>query len=218
MGAVNAMQAAGPERDMRIPDESLEDFMTGMTVAPKPADPPPSLKPVRFSGKVELLKPAVPSEIAERALAVISPFVAPGPLTRTHRPSGFYRSLGVVGTVAIIALVLASSIFIGTYRSDVEPATTPSNVGLDQQPEGILTSPDEPDLSGPSTPASSPLVSDEPRAVRSVRKRSPVRVLRAGYRPRRAVRAHKIIVTNFVPTTLVIYPENGEIKTRIEPQ
>jgi len=26
------------------------------------------------------------------------------------------------------------------------------------------------------------------------------------------------MVTGFVPTTLVIYAENGEIKTRIEPQ
>jgi len=26
------------------------------------------------------------------------------------------------------------------------------------------------------------------------------------------------MVADFVPTTLIIYPENGEIKTRIEPQ
>jgi hypothetical protein len=46
------------------------------------------------------------------------------------------------------------------------------------------------------------------------------RVFQSVYRPRRfvALPRPRLIVSNFVPTTLIIYIDNGEIKTRIEPQ
>jgi hypothetical protein len=42
--------------------------------------------------------------------------------------------------------------------------------------------------------------------------------IRAYYRPRQLARTSRIVMSSFVPTTLIIYIENGEIKTRIEPQ
>jgi hypothetical protein len=204
---------------MQIPKESLEDFMTGMPVDPKPAEPPPGPRPVSFSGQVELLKPIEFSEdLVKSPVEILVPLVPSRPAARTHWFSGFYRSLAVAGSFAIIALVLASGIFFGTYRPAAEPATSPGDLGLDQQPEGILTTPDNPDLTGPTAPTSLLLISDEPRALPHVRRPGSARVLRAAYHPRRVVRPHQMMVTGFVPTTLVIYAENGEIKTRIEPQ
>jgi hypothetical protein len=42
--------------------------------------------------------------------------------------------------------------------------------------------------------------------------------LRAYYRPRQLARTSHLVMSSFVPTTLIIYIENGEIKTRIERQ
>jgi hypothetical protein len=44
------------------------------------------------------------------------------------------------------------------------------------------------------------------------------RTLIAAFRPQRVARKPRLVRTDFVPTKLVIYAEDGEIKTRIEPQ
>ena len=202
---------------MRIPDENLDDFTTNITTA-KPAAPPP-VRSLHFSGKVEVLKPVVsPEVLAEPEAATGSTFLSPSP--DTHRLSVSYRSLAFAGGLAIIALILASGIFFAIYRPPVEPAVSQSDPGPEQQPEGILTPREEPDLTDRLIATSLPPISNTPRAVRSVIRRVPARprVRRAVYRPRNVVRPPQTTETGFVPTTLVIYLEKGEVKTRIEPQ
>ena len=209
-----------------MPYDSLDDFVSGIA-APKAAELP-AMRWLRFTGEFEVLKPLVNSEdFAEHVAAINDTSDLPTPGAPWF--SGFRRSLPLVGSFAMVVLILALGIVIGTYRPSPEPAGSGSDVAVDQQSEDTLANPDQQpgdilglasNLSIPSTPASSPSVSDEPNAVRSViRPGSPgPRVLRAAYRPRRTTRRPQITITDFVPTTLIIYAENGEIKTRIEPQ
>jgi|GEM_PF-2061004 len=211
---------------MRMPYDSLDDFVSGIA-APKAAELP-AMRWLRFTGEFEVLKPLVNSEeFAEHLAAINVTSVSPTPEVPWFL--GFRRSLPLVGSFAMVVLILASGIFIGTYRPSAESVDKQSDVAVDQQSEDTLANPDQQpgdilglvsNLSIPSTPAGSPSVSDEPHAVRSViRPGSPgPRVLRAVYRSRRITRRPQITMTDFVPTTLIIYAENGEIKTRIEPQ
>ena len=48
--------------------------------------------------------------------------------------------------------------------------------------------------------------------------RSRPSTIAAVYQARPHLRRPGLVMSNFVPTTLIIYPENGVIKTRIEPQ
>ena len=210
---------------MRMPYDSLDDFKSATAAAPK-ATELPALRWLRFTGEFEVLKPLVSSEEFAEHLAAINAMAVP-PTERVPWFSGFRRSLPLVGSFAMVALILALGIFIGTYRPPVESVDRQSDIAVDQQSENNPANPDQQpgdilglasNLSIPSDPASSP--SDEPRVVRSVIRpgipRS--RVLSSVFRPRRITRRPQIMMTDFVPTTLIIYAENGEIKTRIEPQ
>jgi hypothetical protein len=69
------------------------------------------------------------------------------------------------------------------------------------------------------TTEGSPLTNNKVRTGRSTVKPKTRKARElVAYRPRRQLRRPQHVVTSFVPTTLVIYAENGEIKTRIEPQ
>src|SRR5678815_4075266 len=101
---------------MRIPDEKLDDYSSGMAAANKQAAPP-RVRSLHFTGEVEVLKPVVSREVlTEPEAAVDSTFVPPAPSLDTHRLSVSYRSLAVAGALVIIALILASGIFIGIYN------------------------------------------------------------------------------------------------------
>ena len=139
------------------------------------------------------------------------------------RISWYHRSLIFGGgAVATIVLVFLSAVFIAVN----EPSYEASIVGVDTPDYAAGASADDPSLapaeettvSETLTSAIAALVSGELRAVRAVvkSKRSLPRVIRATSIPRRDPRPARQ-VTEFVPTTLIIYPENGEIKTRIEP-
>ena len=209
-----------------MPYDSLDDFASGSAAAPKAAELP-AMRWLRFTGEFEMLKPLVNSEdFAEHVAANNDTSDLPTPGVPWF--SGFRRSLPLAGSFAMVVLILALGIFIGTYRPSAESVDKQSDVAVDQRSEDTLANPDqqpgdilglESNLSIPSTPASSPSVSDGPRAVRSVIRPDSLdpRVFRGIYRARR-IRRPQITMTDFVPTTLIIYAENGEIKTRIEPQ
>lgn len=195
---------------MRRPNESLDDF-TNISANPKPAARPP-LKLLRPSGRHEVLKPIARSQ----DLAKRSRFVRLAPLPGGPRFSWYHRSVAFSGALAVFALILG--IFAGIYAPP-EPAGSRSDLVLDRQHEGI-SAPNEPDTSA-SLPAATGLsVPYRLYAVRAALRRRPARprVLRSAYRPRQFSRPSHLVVSEFVPTTLIIYIENGEVKTRIEPQ
>ena len=204
---------------MRKPEESLEDFTVKAIAIEKAAAPAP-VGSLRFTGDVEVLKPLASREgRANPDPAAGDKFVRPVP----NRPSWFGRSLALGGGLAVIALIFLSAVFIGSYDPPAEPsvgpvdtAGNPSDAATDHRPQRTERPLKSDIFAGQnSTPASGEL-----RPLRSIAKprleRPPVQV--AAYRPRRQPRRPRLVVTRFVPTTLVIYAENGEIKTRIEPR
>lgn len=199
---------------MRVPEENLDDF-TNIDATRKPAEPPP-VRSLRLSGRFEALKPLARStDRAERSSATGSRSVRPAPSPGANRLSWYHRSVAFNVGIAVIALIVG---IIASIYTPPEPAGFQSDLVMDRQSEEMLASANEPDTSAflPSTTASGSY--DKPYAVRStVRQRLP-RPLRAYYRPRQLARTSHLVMSSFVPTTLIIYIENGEIKTRIEPQ
>lgn len=127
----------------------------------------------------------------------------------------------------MIALILVSAIVIGVYEPPAETASgpigsagDPSDLAADQQVYDKLTPPSKEIIPDVFTMTSSTAVPEELNGVRSIarRRRDRKRVQLAAYRPQRRPRRPHPVLTKFVPTTLVIYAVNGEIKTRIEPQ
>lgn len=199
---------------MQKPQESLDDFLR--PIEPQPAAPPSNVS-LRPTGEVEILSPLpFDQPPARTANPLLLQRGAP-------RISWYHRSLIFGGgAVATIVLVFLSAVFIAVN----EPSYEASIVGVDTPDYAAGASADDPSLapaeetavSEALTSAIAALVSGELRAVRAVvkSKRSLPRVIRAASIPRRDPRPARQ-VTEFVPTTLIIYPENGEIKTRIEP-
>jgi hypothetical protein len=213
---------------MRTPNDSLDDFKT---IDAKPEPEPPALVTVQRTGEVEVLKP----------LASWEDFAKTKTARREtargwHRLTAFHRSLATAGAVALIALAIGGGVYIRNYRSHVGSAQIPAdNVVIsnssatNQRSANALPSVEEPLTSDlfPSEDSPSASDDDEANVVRSVAKRRHVarrHVLRAAYRPllrpfrpRFGLPRPQFWVSNFAPTTLIIYVENGVIKTRIEP-
>lgn len=204
---------------MRVPQESLDDFVAA---APKPAEPPP-IKFVRPSGYFEELKPLTRGEVvvkkkASKAAAFVPPAAFPGP---QQEVSWFFRSLAVAGGfILLITFIFGSSILIGIDDPPINVAGTEHPDVMDRQPESLPRIPKEPSPFDSFPAKVSPAVTGGPLAAyAAILRPMPVRRRAAVYRPvRRLAPRRPLTVTAFVPTTLVIYPENGVIKTRIEPQ
>jgi hypothetical protein len=203
---------------MRIPNESLDDFK--VPSEPKPVEPP-AWRPVRPSGKFEIVKPlAGPDLLAKNATADVG-----GPLPvraagDAYRLSWFHQSLAVGGAIALVALFLVTGLYIGIGDRPVELGRGRSDVAMNRHPAKTFSPAEVPPALDPSTAEDSPsTVGDVPAAKPAARRRhSRPRPSFAAYRPRRrAPLIPQFVVSQFVPTTLVIYAENGEIKTRIEP-
>lgn len=216
---------------MQKPSESLDDFVVK---AQEINTEPPRLVSVRFTGEVEVLKPL------ERAEPLVKPDSA-GVDTDFHpapdQLSWFHRSLVAGGAFALGAVILASAIFVGMYDGAVqqvaevtEVAELATGVQRDDGPlpaEGPLTSEIFTTASSETTNANSDTSSElrDPHSTSGIRKfprsafRSSARLPRvrfAAYAPQPS--RSELGVSEFVPTTLVIYIDNGEIKTRVEPQ
>jgi hypothetical protein len=208
------------------PEESLDDYI--VKAAPEAAEPPRPVS-VRPTGEVEVLKPLArwegPPKPESVAVAVAVAVDTPQ-RTAPHRLSWFHRSLAL-GALAMIAFILASAFFIGTYDGGVDTARNlsdtagdPGDPAMDASSVDTPVPTDGPLITDIFTMTSSPLKFEGRRTVRSIARRKPARQRArfAAYRPRRQSTETQLVVSQFVPTTLVIYIENGEIKTRIEPQ
>jgi hypothetical protein len=201
------------------PDESLDDFI----VRPDPEEPlePQRAVSLRLTGEVELLKPLAYYEApARQVTATIIEFPSPA---APHRFSWFHRSLAVGGALAMIVLVLSSAILIGISDPSSQPALDLADLGdaaIDAQPEGSLLATEEPFTFDIFTSPKAPIDFDQIRTVNSRARRRAVRprVQLAAYRQPRRLRRPQTAEPKFVPTTLVIYLDKGEVKTRIEPQ
>jgi hypothetical protein len=199
---------------MRVPEESLDDF-TNIDATRKPAEPPP-VRLLRLSGRFEALKPLARStDRAERSSATGSRSVRPAPSPVAHRLSWYHRSVAFSAGLAVIALIVG---IIASFYTSTEPAGFRSGLDIDRQSEEMPASANEPDTSAflPSTTASGAY--DKPYAVRPTVRRKLPRPIRAYYRPSQPARTSHLVMSSFVPTTLIIYIENGEVKSRIEPQ
>jgi hypothetical protein len=112
-------------------------------------------------------------------------------------------------------LVLTSAIVIGISdeRSGADVATV-------ERPEHALAATEGPTDLGLLPPSEAAPVTDtiEIAPPAGARRRPARRGVRLStYRSRRPAHRPQPLEAKFIPTTLVIYAENGEIKTRIEP-
>ena len=202
---------------MRMPNETLEDFKSRIAA---PIEPPRGVW-LKLTGDIEVLKPLARTEDFVKTKAAAAASASPVP----HRPPRFPRSLAVAGALAMTALILGTGLLIAFYGPPVEPVS-PIDVASEQSSADILAPSEELDDSDLLSAVDSPFAVENFFAVRKVPRprRVSSRLFRSVYRPqivqqpRPVVPRPRFIVSEFVPTTLIIYIENGEIKTRIEPQ
>ncbi|PYT00837.1 MAG: hypothetical protein DMF63_05905 [Acidobacteria bacterium] len=190
------------------PDESLDEFVVKPD-ADVISDPPREVL-LRRTGEVEVLKPLTLAEIrARRSSRSFGAFRTPQPL--------WFRRFLTLGSAALvmIALVLVSAILVGINDPaeglDVATVVTP-NEELDQ--------PEEPFTFEVYSPSTLAPAGREIDTIRSSPRRRPLRhvvhlaAIKRRVQPRPSLRVEQ---PKFIPTTLVIYAENGVINTRIEP-
>ena len=202
---VITIKVRSPGCCMRKPSESIEDFK--VSPAPAVAPEPPRAVFLRRTGEVEVVKPLTVS--AERVQITFK-----GPRSRVPaNPLWFRRFLAAgSGALVIIGLVLVSAILVGIN----DPAEVATNIMPNQdstQTEELFSF----DISSasPVTPATLGI-----SIFRSNPKRVPIRprVRLVVSKPKPQLRPiPQPEQPKFVPTTLVIYAENGVINTRIEP-
>lgn len=220
---------------MRKPDESLEDHI----VRPAPEtgpEPPRSVLLVR-TGEVEVLQPlARPDKRARIALRAFTPY----------QPLWFRRFLVVgSGALVMLAMVLVSAILVGINDSgavsevaSIETSdsdlTQPQEFAQELNPDPTQLERAEGDPVQSEVPAESVSPVDSfgfeveyPSNLASAtgeievawsntRRRQARRSIHlAGNNPVRRPRAST--QPKFIPTTLVIYAENGVVHSRIEP-
>ena len=204
---------------MRAPRESLDDFIN-LTASRRPATPP-RLRSLRPSGTFEVLKPLAGSEyLSEREEYPVSGSLGFASQLRAYRLSWFHRSLAGGGAFALFAVILAGVIHIGSViyieidSRPVEPGVSLNEVDVNEEPENSPVFSSGRDAVDDWAAKGFSRASVRPRGARvapAVRSRPAARrIVRAAYRP-------LIVVSDFVPTTLIIYVENGEIRTRVEP-
>ena len=199
---------------MRKPDESLDEYV----VKPEPeiATVPPSPVSLRFTGEVEVLQPLARWEHPVKLVPVTDDtFLSAAP---PYRLSWFHRSLAVGGGLTMAALVLASAMFIGITEPTAGPETSKLSIAEDQNEFPIYHA-------NTSRPIGDQLASDifdiphSGTAVASRRSRSRdysrPHVLRAAHR-RQTAPMQTMVVSQFEPSTLVIYVENGVVRSRTE--
>jgi hypothetical protein len=189
---------------MRKPDESLDDYI--LRPAPEVIPEPPLPVSLERTGEIEVLKPLSRAEAPTGFRALRAPV--------RYRPLWFRRFLAVgSGALAFIALVLVSAILVGISEQSAGP-----DVSVSEALEDALSQPEEPlDLNSSSSSA----IAQASGAIDIVEVTSRKRTARRnngaaaiGSQPLRPLLQPED--PKFVPTTLVIYAENGVINTRIE--
>ena len=191
---------------MRKPDESLDQYIVKPT--PEVTSEPRRLVSLQGTGEIEVLKPLTRPEVRSGFRGFR--------LRRPNQPLWFRRFIFAgSGALVMIALVLLSAILVGIGDRTGGPDVA-RNDGTDDartQSGELFTF----DLSIPLTfvPGTGGV-----GIVRSNsgRRRARSTVSFAASKPRRQFRPPlQPEEPDFVPTTLVIYAENGVINTRIEP-
>ena len=197
---------------MRVPKESLDEFVCRADTNEMPP-PPPAVSP-RRSGDITVLKPLVRWEDFEKAKAAHDKKLRWPVLSQL---SFFHRSIAVSGVGAFLAFILLMSVYIGFYAQPVEPAV---DLIAGRQKKRPVTPPKARNPFDHLAVSSSPAVLDEPVVPAIVLRRRPARphVIRADYRVHRVIHRPQLAMNKFVPTTLIIFVEKGEVKSRIEPQ
>lgn len=201
---------------MRRPFDSLEDF-TGKTGLRKPPDPP-SAKYVEPLGTRQELEPLAIWEEPLKKSAAGRAFRR-RLLTSFPKFAAFNRSM-VAGATAMVAVVIGATFYFENRNGAMLPPSEPRQVTTVKEPEQLVQAPDDPDLSSLST-SDDPTFSyddDQTSKRRERPRRLKQRVLFAAYHQRHVLPRPQFIVSDFIPTTLIIYVENGVVKTRIEPQ
>jgi len=188
---------------MQKPNDSLDDFIVRPEVI---NNEPPRTVELRFTGEVEVLKP----------LAVWVP-----PPVKAAGLSWFHRSLVAGGAFAAVAVVLGSAIFIAMYEGNTEVARV-DQVNETAQVEEFV-SPDGNLLTEEFTPdvftmpeRKTKVEGVTKRSLRS--KRSFYSAFKIRHSSFKRTRRTQPTLEPFVPTTLIIYIDKGEVKSRIEPQ
>ena len=209
---------------MRKPNDSLDDFV--VKPAPEISAEPPRRAVVRLTGEVEVLKPLARWEHPVKLVrAVEESSLRPAP----HRLSWFHRSLALGGGLAAIALVLTSAIVIGISDSPSDSlVAVPANhdaAASEVREENAPAPADEPlesDIFISPVQVSKSRGNARRNRARAGRvyatrplNRTPVRVASRVAAKKPAVPMQ--LVSKFTPTTLVIYIEDGVIRTRTEP-
>jgi len=192
---------------MRKPNDSLDEFVVK---AQDTTTEPPSPVSLHFTGEVEVLKPLAlfggPAK-SEAATADTRPYTEPNGL------SWFHRSLIAGGAFAIGAIVLASAIFIGIYEGPGDQSTEVAGASEVSEVPGVT------EVAGVSEVPDSEIRIPQSEIRNQSDSQSAIRNRKSfAFKPRRQQHRSQFVKTNFVPTTLVIFIERGEIKTRIEPQ
>ena len=207
---------------MRIPKESLEEFLSGAAVRKKPE--PPVARSLRPTGEATVLKPLAPEEPALEAKGSDTSRVSGTNFARhRNRSTVFGRPILVSGAVALSTLIVGAAIYLGFIGPTTYADLAENDLFPRRQSERVRTPPKItiPVEIGPAKELTK--ITDEPTDNPVVTETVPVspNIRRAAYQPqptKRRIFRPRLSVTNFVPTTLVIYAENGKIKTRVEPQ
>jgi hypothetical protein len=215
---------------MRVPDENLDDFKG----KPEPTlDGPAPHAPLRFTGEIEVLKPIARWEGAKKSIAAAAGKDSDSSVW--FWLSWFHRSLAMGAALSVITFVLGTGIYIAVYgppdglsQDTSETDVNPDDVATDRQLDNDLTPAGTPEVSDSSPAADSTFnfsESHEKRVVVKHRSNAQHVTLVAYARlqiasnrfPHQRLRP-QFWVSQFVPTTLIIYIDHGEVKTRVEPQ
>jgi hypothetical protein len=180
----------------------------------------------------------------KRSVVAGSPPPARAPLLpdRLRRQLTVRPAFIIIVTILVAGFYLGIFVPKAGQTDDVDnAAVAPINVPGDRPVENMLPTSDEPSSSDLALAETSPFAFEAPDAVHVVLKRRPARShalvadylppepalqptqpqiepLQAAIQPPRPQPLHsQFWLSEFVPTTLVIYIENDEVKTRIDP-
>lgn len=205
---------------MPIPKESLGDLLSSSTSRNSGST---TLKTPQAKDELELQKPSELKPALRIKAAYRVNDVCPLDTVSTGR-SRFHRPLVLGSSIAMSALIVGAAIYLFLFATATDPYVSASEVLPRRQGERVKTPPKItiPFEFGPAK--SFAATSDEPVVLPTVAdsRRSRAILTRAAYTSQQSTvrrsRRPRLKITNFVPTTLIIYAENGKIKTRIEPQ
>jgi hypothetical protein len=172
--------------------------------------------------KVRILKPLASSEDLVRTKCGRHNLYA----AKTNRNAWLTRRALSVGggSLAVLAITILCGLFFAMPDSASGTLDVANAVPNDRQVKRSPRPPKEPGTFVPFPVTDDPPMSTEINPAYELLNevvkpnRTTPRTVTAAYKSRPRSRRPALIMSKFVPTTLIIYPENGVIKTRIEPQ